>query len=120
MRHKNRQGFRVCARQHPRQPAGGGEGRDGGCRVGRGEQLGQLGADPFARQTVEPLDEFGAGGKALGVDLVAVPGVEAEEAQDAQIVLADALAGVLDEPHPPRLRIGSPPSGSTSVPSASA
>ena len=39
----------------------------------------------------------------LGVDLaLAVPGMEAEQAQDAQIILADARDGVADEAHAAR------------------
>ena len=34
----------------------------------------------------------------------AILGREAEEAQDAQVVLADALARIADEAHAPRLR----------------
>ncbi len=35
-------------------------------------------------------------------------GEEAEEAQDAQIVLGDALRRLADEPYPPRGEIGAP------------
>ena len=43
----------------------------------------------------------------FGVDLaLAVPGVEAEQAQDAQIILADARRGVADEAHASGLEIG--------------
>ena len=39
---------------------------------------------------------------------VAIGGMEAEEAQDAQIVLGDARAGIADEAHAARFEIGKP------------
>ena len=47
------------------------------------------------------------GGKTLGVErTLAKAGGEAEEAKNAQVVLANALAGVADEAHAPRCEIG--------------
>ena len=58
--------------------------------------------DPFARKPVEPLLQRGAGREPVGVEPaggVAVPGVDAEEAQDAQVVLRDPRRRVAHEPH---------------------
>ena len=68
----------------------------GGAR--RDEQLHQLGAHPLARQDRQTLALGDRGVEARRVEpAVAVAGGEAEEAQDAQIVLADALARIADE-----------------------
>ena len=58
----------------------------------RGEQeLDQLHADALARQLLEAGAAGDAGGDARRIGrAVAIGGVEAEEAQDAQIVLGDA------------------------------
>ena len=43
----------------------------------------------------------------VGIDLaLAVPGMKAEQAQDAQIILADARGRIADETHAARLQIG--------------
>ena len=61
-------------------------------RVGQAEQLQQLVGDPLARQGHQIVGARGAGVERGGVGLaVAEAGVEAEEAQDAQMVLGDAL-----------------------------
>ena len=94
-----------------------------GAGSGGGEELGHLGADPLAREPVEAVLRRGAGGEAVGVEAarrVAVPGVEAEEAQDAQIVLGDPRRRVADEAHAARAEVGRPPSGSTTSPSGRA
>ena len=39
---------------------------------------------------------------------LAVPGLEAEQAQDAQIILADARRGIADEAHPAGFQIRKP------------
>ena len=56
-----------------------------------------------------PSCSGGAGGEALGVEAagrVAVPGVDAEEAQDAQVVLGDAPRRVADEAHAAGAEVG--------------
>jgi hypothetical protein len=53
----------------------------------------------FSRAGLQP---FGVG------PTVAIPGEEAEEAQDAQIILTDAGFGVADEAQPPRLDVRQP------------
>ena len=73
------------------------------------EQLDQLHADALARQAVEPGTAVDAGGDPLRVGrALAVGGVEAEEPQDAQVVLGDARGGIADEAHAPRLDVGEP------------
>jgi hypothetical protein len=63
-------------------------------------------------------------GQRLGVDPLLgmpVPGMEAEEAQDAQVILADARLGILDEADAPGGEVGKPsPSGSMTSPVRSA
>ena len=72
-------------------------------RAGRSEQQEQLRADALARKLRQPrllrdrgVEPFGVG---RGCRIVA--GEEAEEAEDAQIVLADALPCIADEAHAP-------------------
>ncbi len=65
------------------------------------------------KRSADRLDKSGAPGDAGeisgAVGLVrAVGGMHAEEAQDAQIILGDALAGVADEAHAPSFDIGEP------------
>ena len=62
--------------------------RDGS---GAPKQLLELGPDALGRKLVDAVLQPGAGLQPLGVGPAgAIPGEEAEEAQDAQIVLADA------------------------------
>ena len=50
-----------------------------------------------------------AGGDPCRVErALAIGGMEAEEAQDAQVVFRDARGGVADEAHAPRLDVGEP------------
>ena len=78
-----------------------------GQRVLRREQLGHLGLDALAREAAQPGRGGGTGGERRGIGRrPAVVGEEAEEAQDAQIVLGDARRGVADEAHPARREIG--------------
>ena len=73
----------------------------------RQQQLEQLHPHPLARQLGEPRARGDAGGKPRGVGQpVAIGGVEAEEAQDAQIILGDALCRVADEAHAARFEVG--------------
>jgi hypothetical protein len=118
---------------HQRAPARGvGAGQDAGQNPGcaiaatagagsRPQQLAHLGADPFARNRLYSSRKRGTGGQPLGVP----PwpgrhsGVKAEEAQDAQIILADAGFGIADKPHAAGQQVGQGrPSGSITVPSA--
>ncbi|MPL60848.1 hypothetical protein SDC9_06410 [bioreactor metagenome] len=108
---KRRKGGRIGAGQHMRQDAGRGHRGDGGGRVGGAQKLAHLVADPLAREPLDPLGKHGAGGQPLGVKALigrAIPGGEAEEAQDAQEILADALRGFADEAQPARRQIGQP------------
>ena len=73
----------------------------------RDHELHHLHAHALARQLVEAVAARDAGGKTLGVRMIAgaVGGMEAEEAQDAQIIFRDALARVADEAHAARRKI---------------
>ena len=45
---------------------------------------------------------LGRGAQRLGIHLaLAIPGMKAEQAQDAQIILGDAGGGIADKAHPP-------------------
>ena len=75
----------------------------------REQQLEQFHPHPLARQLREAGAPGDAGGKPGGIGrALAIGGVEAEEAQDAQIILGDALARLADEAHAPRREIGEP------------
>ena len=69
-------------------------------RVGHAEKLEQFVGDAFARQRHQIVGARGAGIERRGVRLArAEAGVEAEEAQDPQMVLGNALQRVADEAH---------------------
>ncbi len=73
------------------------------------QQLEHLGADALARQLLEPGTAGDAGAHALGVgQATTVHRMEAEEPQDAQIVLGDPGRGIADEAHAARLEVGEP------------
>ena len=73
----------------------------------RRQQAQHLLAHALRRQPRQPFALGDAGGEAVRVGRAfAVFGGEPEEAQDAQVVLADALAGLADEAHAARLEIG--------------
>jgi hypothetical protein len=64
------------------------------------EQAQHLLAHPLGRQQAKSSALGNAGGKALGVGrTLAIVGGQAEEAQDAQVVLADARRRIADEAH---------------------
>ena len=72
-------------------------------RIGRHQQLDEFAAHPLARQRPQPVARDDAGMQPGGVGRAAGIGrLEAEEAQDAQIVLGDAAGGIADEADPPR------------------
>ena len=72
--------------------------RDGRRRVGQAEQLQQLVGDALARQGHQIVGARGAGVERRRVGLAGAEArVEAEEAQDPQMVLGDALQRVADE-----------------------
>ena len=75
-------------------------------RMHRDQQLEHLGAHALARQRLEARARGDAGRQAggIGQPAVAVGGVEAEEAQDAQIILRDPPRRIADEAHAPHLR----------------
>ncbi len=78
-------------------------------RVPRQQQLEQFHPHPLARQLRETGTRGDAGGKPRGIGQpMAIGGVEAEEAQDAQIILGDAFLRLADEAHAPRFEIGKP------------
>ena len=88
-----------------------GIGHDGERRggAGRHQELHHFGAHALTRQAGEPLARIDRGGEAGAVGgAAAIGGVEAEEAQDAQIVLGDAPARIADEPHHPGVEVGEP------------
>ena len=97
------------AAEHAAEQAGfrhHGERRD---RARRDQELHQFHAHALARQSREPgaRQDRGMQPGCIG-RAFAVPGMEAEEAQDAQIVLRDARRGVADEAHMAPLEIGKP------------
>ena len=72
--------------------------RDGGRRVVHAEELDQFVGDALARQGHEVVGARGAGIERRGVGLAAAEaGVEAEEAQDSEMVFGDALQRIADE-----------------------
>ena len=74
---------------------------------GADQQAQQLLAHPLGRQARKPFALGNAGGKALGVGrALAILGRQPEEAQDAQVVLADALPRLADEAHAARREVG--------------
>src|SRR3569833_4520513 len=78
-----------------------------GGRARRFERAQQLLADALARQTAARARIAGAGLVARAVDRrLAVPRLEAEEAQHAQAVLGDARVGIANEAHPARRELG--------------
>ena len=95
------------AAQHRQQQPGLRHGRKRRRRVPRQQQLEQFHPHPLARQLREAGALGDAGGKPRGIGQpMAVSGMEAEEAQDAQIILGDALSRVADEAHAARFEIG--------------
>ncbi len=63
------------------------------------------------RSRLRPLQrrgELGAGLLGLGIELGAEAGLEAVVAQDPQVILADALAGIADEADAARLQVLEP------------
>ena len=98
------------AAQHRHQQPRVGHDRERRHRVSREQELEQSPSAP-ARATIasSPARAGDAGGKPARVRrAVAIGGVEAEEAQNAQIILGDALGRLADEAHAPRFEIGKP------------
>ncbi len=75
-------------------------------RIGQREKLEPFVRDPLARQGHEVVGTFGAGCKARRIHLAREARRKAEEAQDPQMILGDALQRFADEPHPPRFKVG--------------
>ena len=72
----------------------------------RFEQAQHLGADALARKLRKAGAKRERGRKSLRIRFaLRIRRREAEEAQDAQVVLADALVRVADEAHPPGVEI---------------
>ena len=106
--HQHGQRVRPRPRQHPQQGTAGGHAGDGGGGIGGQQQLAHFLPDAFGGQPVDAVHMRGTGSETFGVDAVggvAVPGEEAEETQDAQVILPDPLVRVADEAHMPRQRI---------------
>ena len=82
--------------------------RDDRHRMLRHQQPQQFARDPFARQRHQVVGARGAGIQPGGIDPVAEPRMEAEEAQDAQVILRDAPQRIADEAHPARGQIVQP------------
>ncbi len=97
--------FRYPA-QEPGEKSMVGEDADGLSAVARHENLHQFVTDALARQEREAFALGPRCGQTLGVGLhLGVFRVEPEEAQDSQVVLADARMRVADETHPPRREV---------------
>ena len=76
---------------------------DGTNRLRRDENAPKLPRHPFRRKPVETRAEPHAGGKTFRIErALAVIGVEAEEAEDAEIILFDARVCIADEADAPR------------------
>lgn len=112
----------VLDRDHARQRPGIGHAADQqlqeaavghGDRRGRStscdQQLQHFHAHPLGRETRKPGAATDAGEIAAAVRLaLAKGGVDAEEAQDAQVIFRDALVGIADEAHAPQRNVGKP------------
>jgi hypothetical protein len=92
--------------QHHRQHAALLHPRDRSAGIGQGQQVEQLHRHALAAEALERGRELGAGVLGLGVERAAEAGLEAVVAQDAQVILADALARVADEAHAARVEVG--------------
>ena len=109
-RHERRHGRRVGARRHAAEHARIGHRAKARAGVGRGEKPPHLGAHPLGREPLDARREPRAGGEARRIRRpLAVPGVEAEEAQDAKVVLADAGLRIAHEAQPPREQVWQAP-----------
>ena len=98
----------VGAGQDQRQHARLGHQGHGGGGIGGGQKLAHLVPDAFARNLRKARAQFMAGGKGLHVGLAAIPGQKAEKAQDAQVILGDAGAGIADKAQLARGKVGKP------------
>ena len=79
---------------------------DGADRARRDENAPHLSGDPLRRKLLEPGAQFDRGFEPLLIHLaLAVISVEAEEAENAQIVFLDARFGLADEAHAAGLQI---------------
>jgi hypothetical protein len=79
-------------------------------RVRCDDQLHELGAHPLARQDAKSAAADNGGMQAGRIgSAVAVYGMKAEEAQDAQVVLGDARGRIADEAHAARRKVGESP-----------
>lgn len=82
--------------------------RDDRHRARRDQQFEQFGRDPLARQGHQVVGAGGAG-EARFVDRLAEAGMEAEEAQDAQVILGNTLQRIADEADASGLQVVQPP-----------
>ena len=71
-------------------------------RLRRHEDAAKLACHALCRELGESCAELHAGGETFGIErALAVIGIEAEEAEDAQIILLDAVFRLADEAHAP-------------------
>ena len=85
--------------------------RDGFVRVRRGQDPAQFHPYPLDRKPSQAGDAGAKGVQGGGIGRhPAIAGVEAEEAQDAQVVLGDAGRRVADEAHAAGAQVGQVPS----------
>ncbi len=82
--------------------------RHGGVGIGQAQQRGELGCDPLAAEALERRGEFGAGHFGVFVKFRPEPRLEAEVAQDPQMILADPVVRIADEAHAARRKIVQP------------
>ena len=76
-------------------------------RAGRDKKLDEFAADALGGEAGHAIAAADAGEQSGAVRCaVAVSRVNAEEAQDAQIILGDAAIGITDEAHAPRIDNG--------------
>src|SRR5262249_19039488 len=67
------------------------------------KELEQLHADALARQLLETAASRDTGRQPFRIGCsIAIGGVKAEEAENAQVILGDAARCIADEPHAPR------------------
>ena len=74
----------------------------------RNQQPQPFAGDPFARQCHQIVRARHARRQPVGIDRIAEARMEAEEAQDPQMILGDPLQRITDEAHAPGRQIVQP------------
>jgi hypothetical protein len=77
-------------------------------RIGQSEDAEQFHRHAFAADAFQRFGQFAAGRQCPVFGLASEARLEAEIAQDAQVIFANALARIADKAHPARLQIGQP------------